>query len=63
MIPSHKCIYPFALWCIDTITNLQPPSPTGGTSVIVAIDACSKWIEIGVLDELNSQSTSQFFSD
>ena len=42
------------MWSIDTITNMQPPAPSGATSIIVAIDVCSKWIEIGTLPELNS---------
>ena len=46
---------------MDTIVNLTPVSPTGSSSIIIAVDPFTKWIELGSLNNLNSHETSQWF--
>ena len=59
--PAEKGGAPFRIWCVDTIVNLVPPAPSGATSLIVAIDPFSKWVESGLLPELNSLETANWF--
>ncbi len=47
-------------WAIDCITGLDPPAPNGGTTVVLAIDAWSKWIEYRVINPLDSRETALF---
>ena len=35
------------MWSIDTITNL-PPDPEGNSYIVVAVDAFTKWVELGI---------------
>jgi hypothetical protein len=58
LFPTDKGVRPFQIWCIDTIVNIQPPHPHGGTSVVVAVCAFSKWVEMGIIDELDSIHTA-----
>ena len=61
--PPNKGCYPFSIWAVDTIVNMTPASPTGATSIILAVDAFTKWIELGVLQNLNSHETTIWFHD
>lgn len=50
IFPTHKGNHPFTTWAIDCITGLKPPNPeSGGTVVVLAIDAFTKWIEWKIL--------------
>ena len=40
--------------------RLDPPAPNGGTSLVVAIDAWSKWLEYKVINPLDSRETALF---
>ena len=48
LLPT-KDFYPFHTWCMDLITNKNPPRVEREKQLLVAIDAFSKWIEIGTL--------------
>lgn len=61
MLPPSKGCHPFALWAVDCLVNLSPPSPHGATTILLAIDPFTKWIELGVLDHLNSHETAVWF--
>lgn len=43
--------------------NLSPASPTGATSIIVAVCAFSKWVELGALENVDSECTTRWFHD
>ena len=45
--PTEKGYRPFQVWSIDTIPGL-PQDPEGNTTLVVAVDAFSKWVEVGV---------------
>ena len=48
--PTKKDLFAFATWCIDLTTNLVPRGPNGERYLIVAVCACTKWVEAGVLN-------------
>lgn len=60
LFPTNKGLEPFQTWCIDCMTNLQPPDPGGGTTIILAIDAWSKWTEYKVINPLDSKEAAKF---
>lgn len=60
LYPTNKPIAPFRLWCLDTMVGLRPPSPTGATDVILAVDPFTKWVEARELSTLNSHNTTVF---
>ena len=47
---------PFSVWAIDTLPHMSPPAPDGSTSVIVCVDCTTKWVEVGTVRTLDSQS-------
>ena len=61
LLPTRKSLQPFYTWCIDTITSLQPPSPSGGRFLVVCVCAFSKWVECGILEALTSQHVTDWF--
>lgn len=61
LFPTNKPNAPFRLWCIDTIVGLRPPSPSGATDIVLAVDPFSKWVEAREVPVLNSHSTMVFF--
>jgi hypothetical protein len=63
LFPTGKGLMPFACWAIDTITNQSPPAPDGSTSIIVSVDATTKWVEIGTIPVLDSHHTTQWVHD
>lgn len=63
LFPSNKGLEPFATWAIDCMTGLSPPSPCGGTTIVMAIDAWSKWIEFRIINPLDSRETARFLYD
>lgn len=42
------------------MTGFSPPAPNGGTTIILAIDAWSKWLEYRIINPLDSRETSKF---
>ncbi len=60
LFPSFKGVMPFKTWAVDCITGLDPPAPNGGTTVIMAIDAWSKWLEYRVINPLDSREAALF---
>ncbi len=58
--PTSKGCGPFEGWAIDCITGLDPPHPNGGTTVVMAVDVWTKWIEYRVINPLDSRETSMF---
>ena len=58
LFPTEKGVQPFQIWAVDTITNLTPPAPDGSTDVILAICTFSKWLEFGLLKNLDSHHTA-----
>ncbi len=58
--PTKKGVMPFMTWAIDCITGLDPPAPNGGTTIILAIDAWSKWIEYKIINPLDSREAAIF---
>jgi hypothetical protein len=50
-------------WCLDCITHLSPASPSGATSVIVAIDPFTKFVEAGALDNLRATTVTEWFHE
>ena len=54
LFPTHKGNAPFTTWAIDCITGLKPVDPDGGSVIVMAIDAFTKWIEYRVLSTLDS---------
>ena len=59
--PSPKGGAPFRLWCLDTITNMVPPAPDGGTSILVCVDPFTRWVEAFPLPHLTSQAVADTF--
>ena len=58
--PTEKGAQPLSIWCLDCAVNLTPAAPCGGTSVIVAIDPFSKFVEMGILPAHNSQEVARW---
>ena len=58
--PTSKGSGPCEGWAIDCITNLDPPHPNGGTTVVLAVDVWTKWIEYRVINPLDSCETAKF---
>ena len=58
--PTRKGSQPFITWCLDCITKLDPPAPNGGTTLVVAVDAWSKWMEYRIINPLDSRETARF---
>ncbi|XP_010230311.1 uncharacterized protein LOC104582449 [Brachypodium distachyon] len=57
--------WPFAQWGLDMVGPLQKSSPSGHTSLLVAIDKFSKWIEampIRVPHSINTDNGSNFLA-
>ena len=50
------------MWAFDCIVglSLQPPAPNGGTTIVLAIDAWTKWLEYKIINPLDSRETSIF---
>ena len=62
-IPTHKGYQPFRTWTSNCIVGLQPPAPNGGTVVVIAIDAWTKWVEYRIINPLDSCETSRFLHE
>lgn len=45
---------------MDCITKLQPESPGGGSTIIVAVDPFSKWVEAGPLRDLRAGTVTEW---
>lgn len=43
--------------------NLSPPAPNGGTSIVLAICAFSKWPELGIIPNHDSESVTRWFHE
>lgn len=54
---------PFQVWCVDSLPNMTPEAPGGGTTVLIAIDAFSKWMEINYIKEHDSYHTAAWFHE
>ena len=63
LYPTEKGSKPFQIWSVDSLPNLSPAALNGATSVIVAVDMFTKWVELAALLELNSFYTAQFLHD
>ena len=61
--PTSKMGGPFRFWCIDTITGLTPPAPDGGTSIFVAVDPFTRWMELGRTPALTSYHAVEWLHD
>lgn len=59
LIPTHKGYQPFDTWCIDCIVGL-PASERGEVTLVVAVDAWSKWVECVPVEQLTSAATAEF---
>ena len=46
---------------VDSIVGLKPPAPDGATSVILAVDTCSRFVVAGRLPTLSSYATANWF--
>ena len=51
--PTEKGSYPFGIIAMDLITNL-PKTKRGNRHIIIAVDAFSKFIELGALPNKSS---------
>ena len=60
LYPTHKGYQPFRTWAFDCRVSLQPPAPNGGTTIVLAIDAWTKWLEYKIRNPLDSRETSIF---
>ena len=56
-----KTVGPFHTWAIDTVGRLKPPDKKGNQYLIVCVDVFTKWIEYGLLKDLNSLGVAQWF--
>ena len=54
LFPTEKGAASFRLYALDCFVSLSPPAPNGGTSVVIAVDLFSKWLEFGILAHLDS---------
>ena len=61
LIPTDKGLWPFYMWCVDTIVRLHPPAPNGAQDVIVAIDPVTRWVELGSVPHLMSHEVALWF--
>lgn len=59
--PTKKDTQPFYQWCVDLVTNLSPPGANGEVHAIVAVDAMTKWVEIGALKDRSSATIAAWF--
>jgi Integrase core domain len=60
LFPTNKGREPFVTWAIDCITEMHPPAPCGGTTIVTAIDAWSKWIEFRIVNPRDSREMARF---
>ena len=63
LFPTEKGAGPLRCWAIDTIVGMQPPHPSGATSIVVAVDMYGKWPEAGMVHPLTSAATAEFLHD
>ena len=61
LIPTDKGLWPFYMWCVDTIVRLHPPAPNGAQDMIVAIDPVTRWVELGSVPHLTSYEVALWF--
>ena len=54
---------PFALWCVDLVTKLEPPGRHGETLCITAVCPFSKWVEAAPLPDKSSTTTMQWLHE
>ena len=59
--PTSKNRQPFHSWSIDLIVNLTPPGPNGEVHAVVAVDAMTKWPEIGALRDKSAATVAGWF--
>lgn len=52
---------PFALWCLDLVTKLEPPGALGETICITAVCPFSKWVEAAPLRDRQSFTVMKWF--
>ncbi len=52
---------PFHTWSVDLITDMKPPGANGEVYGMVAVDATTKWVEIGGLADKNSKIVERWF--
>ena len=60
LFPTEKGCRPFNMWCLDSIVNLAPATPSGAQNVIVAVDPYSKWVEASPVDNLTSHEAANW---
>jgi hypothetical protein len=58
--PISKSHQPFHTWSIDLITRLTPPATNGETTLIVAVDVFTKFVEAAPLVSKASLATAQW---
>lgn len=57
---THKGRQPFAMWCIDLVTKLEPAGRFGESICAVAVCPFSKWVEAAPLTDRSSTTTMQW---
>lgn len=60
-MPTKNGFNPFSVWCNDTIITLIPVAQDSLEYIVVVVDAFFKWVEVGVLRYLDSQTNTVWF--
>ena len=49
------------MWSLDTIVQMRPAASDGASDIIMAVDAFSKWVELGTRTRLDSTNITRWF--
>ena len=53
---------PFGEWVLDTMTNLAPPGPAGEDTIVLAVDAFSKYVVGAALVDRCAATVARWFN-